>query len=90
MHFKVFCGKPCSEAGLRVMAFTPPALPHEVVMAKSQAHEQTDRQTALDPAVGLQAFNSSMWKVRGRWISAFGASLVFREFQDSEDHTEKP
>jgi hypothetical protein len=27
---------------------------------------------------------------RGRWISEFEASLVYREFQDSKDYTEKP
>jgi hypothetical protein len=27
---------------------------------------------------------------RGRWISEFEASLVYREFQDSQGYTEKP
>jgi hypothetical protein len=40
--------------------------------------------------VVAHAFNPSTQEAEGRWISEFEASLVYREFQDSQGYTEKP
>ena len=44
----------------------------------------------IDCRVVAHTFNPSTQKARGRWISGFKVSLVYRmEFQDSQDYTEK-